>query len=346
MHMVTASTLKGMINNGVFGLNEPLMVIGQFGAGKTDVIQEACEERGALCVPVLLGQYDTVDLKGTPWVSEEANGYQMTVWHPASTLPLKGNPNFPTDREILLFLDERTSATVPVLGICYQLLQARRVGEHEVMDNVRILSAGNRESDKGIVNRQPMPLCNRESWVEFGIDVDQWCQWAMRKYPNDAAIFVAFMNFRKPLICTYDPAKPEKNVATPRTWEKCIKFHRTTMPTDEKMAWMAGAVGDGPSAEFWGFVDVWQQVGKLMKHIQKEPLKAPIPEEPSMQYAISVSISGNLKVSTSALYHQYLTRMSPEFVVLAWQLAIKRDPKLFDTEEFVDFGKRYKAVFN
>ena len=347
MHIINAEQLKQVIKYGVFELNEPAMVIGQFGAGKTDVITEACEENDALCAPFLMGQYDTVDMKGTPWVgSLGTEGYQATVWHPASTLPFKGNPNFPQDKKILLFLDERTSATLPVLGICYQLVQARRVGEHELMDNVYIISAGNRESDKGIVNRQPMPLCNRETWFEFGVDVDQWCTWAQKKYAHDASIFVAFLQFRKPLICTYDPAKAEKNVATPRTWEKCIKYYKATMPIDIKMAMMAGAVGDGPAAEFWGFVDSWKKIADLMPKIIKEPLTAPIPEETSLQYAVAVALSGGMKEKTVPVLHQYLCRMSPELVVLSWQLALKRDPSLFSTPEFVDFSKRYKVIFS
>jgi hypothetical protein len=48
--------------------------------------------------------------------------------------------------------------------------------------------------------------------------------------------------------------------------------------------------------------------------------------------------------------------MPPEFVVLAWQLAVKRDVKpgqtsakgspLFKTAEFLDVARRYKAVFS
>lgn len=346
MHMINANQLKQVVRHIVLGMNEPIMVVGQFGAGKTEVIREACEENGAMSHFVLLGQYDTVDLKGSPWVADIGNEFNATVWRPASTLPFKGNPNFPDDRPIVIVFDERTSSTVPVLGICYQAVQERRIGEHVFMDNVRIISAGNREQDRGIVNRQPMPLCNRETWYEFGIDVDQWCQWAQRKYGDKAAIFVAFLQFRKPLICTYDPAKPEKNVATPRTWEKCIRYFNQSMPIDIKMASMAGAVGDGPAAEFWGFNDSWKQIADLMPKIMRDPEHAKIPDEPSLQYALAVAISGGLTIKNACILHTYLVRMPPEFNVLAWQLAIKRAPTLLETNEFLNFSKRFKVIFN
>lgn len=345
MHTITADQMRQIVIEVVIKLHEPVIFLGPFGAGKTQSLRQICEEEDFYLHPVLLGQYDTVDLKGTPWVSDIGDGYAATVWRPASTLPFKGNPNFPTDKPIILFLDERTSATVPVMGICYQLVDERRVGEHELMDNVFVISAGNRASDKGIVNREPMPLCNRETAFEFGIDVSTWCSsFCQPKYGKDAAIFVAFLQFRKELICTWNPDKPERVVATPRTIEKAIRYYLSTMPHDIKLAAMAGCVGDGWTAEFWGFHDSWQQIAGMMPRILKDPDKAPLQDEPSMQYALTVAISGTMDKKTITALHTYLVRMPPEFVVLAWQLATKRDKLLYQTNEFIDFSKKFKAV--
>jgi hypothetical protein len=60
---------------------------------------------------------------------------------------------------------------------------------------------------------------------------------------------------------------------------------------------------------------------------------------------VSVNVSGNMSSETVSAFMQYLERMPAEFVVLAWQLALKRDESLFATPAFVDFAKRYKAVF-
>lgn len=346
MHTITIDQMKQVLEHGVLDLNEAVMFVGQFGAGKTAAVAEFCRERGRHYHPVLLGQYDTVDLKGTPWAGDLGGGYMATVWHPASTLPFKGNPNFPTDRPIILFLDEITSATVPVMGVCYQVVNERRLGEHELLDNVYIVCAGNRESDKGIVTRMPMPLCNRMTWYEIGVNLEVWCAWCQKAYGPAGAIFVAFLNFRKPLICTWDPAKPEKCVATPRTIEKAIRYFLSTMPHDIKVASMAGAVGDGWTAEFWGFHDSWKQISKMMAQIHKDPLKAPVPDEASLQYAAAIAISGSMNQKTVAALYSYLVRMPPEFVVLAWQMATKRDRTLYETQTFVDFSKRFKGMLN
>ena len=44
-------------------------------------------------------------------------------------------------------------------------------------------------------------------------------------------------------------------------------------------------------------------------------------------------------------YYKYLKRMDGEYCIAAWQMAISRDKKLFDTDEFVDIAKRYRSIF-
>src|ERR1035437_8219668 len=108
MHMITIKQMKEVVKQVALGMKETPMFVGQFGVGKTAGLYQVCDEMGVMVHTVLLGQYDTVDLKGTPWVGDLSVDYQATIWHPASTLPFRGNPNFPTDKPIILLLDELT----------------------------------------------------------------------------------------------------------------------------------------------------------------------------------------------------------------------------------------------
>ena len=83
-----------------------------------------------------------------------------------------------------------------------------------------------------------------------------------------------------------------------------------------------------------------------MPRILKDPEIVELPDEPSMTYAITVAVSGSMDAKTTSTYHKFLCRLDPEFTVLAWQLAVKRDDKLFATKEFIDFSKRFKVVFD
>jgi hypothetical protein len=60
---------------------------------------------------------------------------------------------------------------------------------------------------------------------------------------------------------------------------------------------------------------------------------------------VAIAISGTLTEKNARVFHPYLVRMLPEFAVLAWHMAVKRDEALFETDEFLDFSHRYKVVF-
>lgn len=362
MQVISINEMKQVLTHIMLGENEPVGLLGQFGAGKTDGVEQWTEEHDVFMCKVLLGQYDTVDLKGTPWIHtftanvagdlgiETEIEFKATVWHPAATLPFRGNPNFPTDRPIILFLDEITSASIPVMAVCYQLINERRIGEHVLMDNVYIACAGNREIDKGVVNRMPKPLENRITWFEIGVELQGWSTWASRKYGTDAAMIIAFLNWKKEYLCTYDPNKAERVNATPRTWEKAIKyFRKETIPDSIKEAAISGAVGQGVTTDLWAFKNVYHEISALMPLIRKDPMKAPIPDEMSKQYAIAVACSGEMTMKDNVsrkAFAAYLMRMTAEFTVLGWQLAVNREDPLFECDEFVKFSSKYTVVFD
>ena len=346
MQVIDIDQMKDAIKHICLRMNDPIGVLGPSGCGKTEGFFQACEEEGAILLPVLLGQYDSVDLKGTPWVRTHDNGHQDTVWHPASTLPFKGNPDFDENGPpILLFLDEITSASVPVMGVCYQLTQERRVGEHKLKDNVRVGCAGNRATDKGIVNRMPSPLDNRITWYETQPSVPGWAKHAQKMGVDP--VFVAFLTWQKTKLMTFDPARPEKAFATSRSWMRSARYWSdTTMPTWLKEASISGSIGAGLCAEFYAFVEHWKMIAKLMPRILKSPETAEVPTEPSMQYAVAVSISGSMKDDhTCTAYNTYLKRMPPEFAVMAWSLAMARDQNIHQMKAFIDFSKANKAIW-
>lgn len=339
MHVIDIPQMKSMI--GLIGVKhrEPLMFWGPPGHAKSEGVAQCAEDHNAQLVDVRLSQYDSVDLRGIP-----VPHAGLTVWHAPSTLPFKGNSNFNEDDEcIFLFLDEINSAAPAVAAVAYQLINDRAVGEHQLMDNVVVIAAGNREGDRGVTNRMPTPLANRFTHAEIGLNVDAWCYWAQEKgLPSEG---VAFMQFRKPLLSTFDPAKPDKAFATPRTWEKALRYYADPkLPEDIKQAAMAGAIGQGPAAEFWGFVDVYQKIPK-MSAIEKGPSTVKVPDEAAMRYAVAVAISGHITPKNVTPFATYLARMDPEFGVLAWQLALRRDKDMCTTKEFLDFSKKFRSIF-
>jgi hypothetical protein len=372
MQQMNLDGVAEMIKHVAIRLNQPLMIRGRFGIGKSRILTQVTEDldfleaiqtllgeannydvvneetgeieqrvfNGCVVCDVRLSQYESVDLRGFPGVNKQTG---FTVWHAPSTLPFVGNNEWPDDKIILLFFDEITSAAPPVFSVAYQIINERRVGEHVLKPNVRIVCAGNREDDQGIVNRMPMPLCNRLTWVEAVSDHNVWGYWAQSIGIHP--IIIAFIHFKPTLLMTYEPGKAEKVVATPRTWEKAAAYFVDHMPEDLKWASIQGAIGPGPATELRAFTKVWQNVTPI-KDIIANPSGVPVPTAADMRYATALSVSGAMNTKTLDPLYTFLKRLPPEMVVLAWQLAGKRDPKLFHAPEFIDFTKRYRSVFN
>lgn len=341
MQKINISMLKEIVRDVVIGLNEPVLVVGQFGAGKSVGICQACDEADAFLVDIRLGQYDSVDIRGIPTIEKK-----RTVWNPASTLPFKGSTNFPKDKPIVIFFDEITSATVPVLGVTYQIINERRCGEFELMDNVRIICAGNRKEDKGIVNRIPEPLKNRCTQYEVVVDTDDLCQYGYSVGWKPE--FMALWKFKPDIVCTWDATRPVDVVATPRTWEKAIKYYNSNLSQSVKEASIIGAIGEGPATELWAFIRTWQSLVPI-KDILKDPLGVLMPRELSARYATAMNVSGNLNLKNAGVLMQYLQRLdtecgAPELYIMAMDMALGRDKSLFAAPSYVTYAKRYQQA--
>lgn len=337
MLKINISKVKALAQFCAMDNREALMIWGQPGGGKSEAIQQLAVDNNAELVDIRLSQYDSVDLRGIPVPMD--NG--LTVWHAPETLPFIGNAAFADDRPIILFLDEINSAAPSVAAVAYQLINDRRVGEHRLKDNVRVIAAGNRESDRGVTNRMPTPLANRFTHVEVEVDAETWIDWALDNGIHP--LFVAFFKFRPALITTFDPASPEKAFATPRTWAKAAKYYTADVPEEVKQAAIIGAVGNGPGHEFLGFTKIWQNMPDL-DNIIKNPLTAALPDGVGMSYAVAVGLSGKMSLKNAEAVHQYLDRLSPEYVVCAWTMAVRRDKALCTTDTFV--GKYAKKYIN
>jgi hypothetical protein len=340
MMVIDIPTLKQVVKEVVIRLNEPVMIEGQSGAGKSEAIAQATEEAGAVLCDIRLGQYDSVDMRGFPGVDQEN---ELTRWFAPSTMPFIGNDKFPDDKPIVLFLDEITSASTSVFANSYQLINDFALGEHVLKPNVRIIAAGNRQSDKGVVNRMPAPLCNRMTWFEVVSTTDAWCKYAMSQ--GVSPMIIAFLGFRKNMLHTFNPEAPNKVFATPRTWMKAAKyFSDTELPETLKQSSIMGAIGEGPAAELMAFLNVWRKVLPIKK-ILADPSGVALPDEESFKYATVVSVSGALDAKTAPALSVFLKRLPPEYVVMAWQLALSRDKSVFKLPEFIDFARTSTAIF-
>jgi hypothetical protein len=342
MHSISIPQVDQTVEHIVIGLNEPCWFHGEPGCGKSQGIASAVERLGGQLIDFRLGQYDTVDFKGFPDIDRETN---TTVWHMASTLPFIGNRRFEPDQPKVIFFDEADHGKDSVKGVAYQLVQERRVGEHVLQPNTFICLAGNRPQDRGIGGKSPPPLNNRCTHYEARPDAEAWVMWAGSQ-PHIPPELLAFLMFRKDLISTFDPKSTEPAFASARTWEKVGRYDMKPMPDDIRDASIEGSVGRGPSAEYLGFKKIIKDMVSIAE-IERNPTTVKVSERPEVRWATAVGIGGELakRPEASRPFQQFLDRMDPEFAILAWQLALKKNEQVVGTPEFITMARVHQAIF-
>ena len=357
MKKLTISQLKTAVKELVVRKNMVILVRGGSGVGKSEGIDQAiteldspgalrallgpsCTYTGTVMDEIRLSQYDSVEFRGFPQADKKTG---TAIWYPPATMPFIGNDSFPDDKIIVIFLDEAPDAKPDVFAVMQQLVLNRCVGEHVLKPNVRILLAGNRESDQALAKKFPMPLNNRVLHFEAVNTVDEFCVYAQSK--GVPSIFIAFWQFRQELVNTFDSKKIAAIVATPRTWFFAVDLWQDKrLDPVIKEAAMIGAIGEGPAMEFLAYVDVWANLPAIDKII-KDPNNTPVPEELSIKYATAMHVSEKMTLANVDQLHIYLKRFTAEFVVMAWQLATARDATLFDSDAYMDYVKRYREIY-
>ena len=91
----------------------------------------------------------------------------------------------------------------------------------------------------------------------------------------------------------------------------------------------AGCVGDGPAAEFVGFLQLYRELPDLDVVLQ-HPETAPVPREPAIVYALVGALVEKCKCDRTPVNSviRYVLRFPDEFTLLALRDILAVKPKL------------------
>ncbi|MEM4501563.1 MAG: MoxR family ATPase [Thermofilaceae archaeon] len=302
----------------------PMFIWGPPGIGKSSIVRQFAHARGMQLIDIRLLHFDTVDLRGVPFIQGG-----KTCWAAPSF--------FPSDGQGILFLDELNSASPQVQAAAYQLVLDRRLGEYVLPPDWLVIGAGNNEGE-GVVFRMPPPLANRFVHVDLEPDVDDWTEWALKA--NLAFEVIAFIRFRPELLFKF--SAKEKAFPTPRSWER-VSMLLPLIKQPEGLEVVQGIVGKGPGAEFYGFLKVFSELPSF-EEILLDPENAPVPVESSARYAVSALIAQKTTPDVFDRVLTYLYRLPEEYCVFAVKAALCRNPSIAKTRAFCDFAVRHKHL--
>jgi len=226
-----------------FKVKRPLFLWGPPGIGKSELVEGIANELGGLMIDLRLGQMEPTDIRGIPFYNKDIGKMD---WAPPVELPDEDTAaQYPI---VVLFLDELNSAAPSVQSAAYQLILNRRIGKYKLPDNVVMVAAGNRESDKGVTYRMPTPLANRFIHQEMKVDFPSWLEWAVNNRVHKDV--VGYLSFAKQDLYDFDAKSASRAFATPRSWTFVSQLLDEGDDDDTTMNLIAGTVGEGLAVKF------------------------------------------------------------------------------------------------
>lgn len=271
-----------------FKSKRPIFLWGPPGIGKSELIEGITEEMGGKLIDLRLGQCEPTDLRGIPYFDRDRG---VMNWAPPIELPSQELADqYPV---VVLFLDEMNSAAPAVQGAAYQLVLNRKVGTYTLPDNVVVVAAGNRESDKGVSYRMPSPLANRFVHLEVRQDFDSWFQWAVNH--NVHKDVVGYIGFAKQDLFDFEPKSASRSFATPRSWSFVSQFLYDEDASDAELTdLIAGTIGEGLAVKFMAHRKVAGQMPNPSDVLAGKVKELKV-KEVSAMYSLTISLCYELQ---------------------------------------------------
>ncbi|HHD81775.1 MAG TPA: AAA family ATPase [Campylobacterales bacterium] len=307
----------------------PVFIHGSPGIGKSYIVNDIAKRNELEIRDVRLSQLDAVDLRGIPSIQEG-----KTKWIPPIFLPSNSNSKG------ILFLDELNSAPLSVQAAIYQLILDRCIGEYTLPKGWRIVCAGNKINDKGIVFKLPSPLVNRMVHIILEANFNDFKPWAIQNKIHPFVI--GFLAFRPDLLSSEVPSNTEANpaFATPRAWTMLSNILQENDDINKIAPIIYGCVGYGAGVEFTAFVKVFNTLPNIDAILAGE--SQTVPSEPSALYALLAAIIERYRNLEEAEHLFAYSKLLPvEFAVMLIKDLITKDENITELEPFDVWMEEY-----
>jgi hypothetical protein len=275
-----------------FEVKRPLFLWGPPGIGKSELVEGIARDLNGLMIDLRLGQMEPTDIRGIPFYNKDIGKMD---WAPPVELPDEEMAaQYPI---VVLFLDELNSAAPSVQSAAYQLILNRRIGKYVLPDNVVMVAAGNRESDKGVTYRMPTPLANRFIHQEMKVDFASWQEWAVNNQVHKDV--VGYLTFAKQDLYDFDAKSASRAFATPRSWSFVSQLLDDNVDAETLTNLIAGTVGEGLAVKFMAHRKIADQMPKPADILSGKVTKLDI-KEVSAMYSLVISMCYELKAAVDA----------------------------------------------
>jgi hypothetical protein len=294
----------------VLPTGRPVFVWGSPGIGKSSVVHKCVSELfpagDGKVWELRATEFEGVDLRGVPTIRDG-----FTHWAPPDIFPTA------SDAKGVLFLDELPQAEADCQKVLAKLALDRMVGDLKLPKEVYIVAAGNRAGDRAGVGRVLTHLLNRFAHVDFDVDLDDWCAWAVANdIDTDVISFIRWKG--TPYLSDFRPESGERAFSSPRAWAIASDVLRTC-PEDLLTEALGGIVSPGKAAEVIAHRALRAKLPDI-DDILAHPTTADVPRrEASVIYSLIGALADrvNKNPKLAKAYVVYARRLPDEFGVVA-----------------------------
>ena len=299
------------------------------GMGKSAIVAQLAKAGNLKLIDHRLSTSEPTDFTGLPGF---VDGY--AVMHPFREIFPLADQELPAGcNGWLLFLDEFPSASKAVQAAAYKLILDRMVGQHHLHPEVYIIAAGNKATDRAIVNTLSTAMQSRLIHLEMTVVFDEWFE-DVALANNYHPTIKAFLKANPSKLWDFRPDHQDKTFCCPRTWEF---MNRQVMVTDGPVDFMkpayTGTITSGVAVAFVQFCKVFSQLTSK-DNVLKNPSGAPIPADKSTQWALLSSMISWVEENNFGVLSTFANRFSMDMRVFFFRAAVARYPTIRNTAEF------------
>ena len=308
--------------------DQPLMVWGPPGIGKTDIGNQAGEALNFILHDIRPAQYERIDLLGVPYVDAD----KRTVYAVPDFLPRENSPE-----RHLLILDELPNAKSDMQTALYQLVLDRRCNNYRLPPGARLMACGNRRKDAGGAYRMAAPLASRFIHVELETSPEDWLDWAVNHNLDPDILF--FIHFSPEHLHDFDPRREDPAYACPRSWANLSKVmpQIQDFPDNLKSAVYRGAVGESAATAFAGFQAMKQDLPHP-REVLLNPQQAKVPANGSARAALAGSLCRLAQPDNMDALCTYAGRLGPELGTYLVGQTVRMKPELRQTHGYTKWA--------
>lgn len=289
---------------------------GSPGVGKSAIVKKIAAMGSLKVIDHRLSTSSPEDLSGLPRFDTDGKARFSPF---ADLFPLAGEEIPAGFNGWLVFLDEFNSAHKDVQAAAYKLILDRMVGQHHLHPNVWIVCAGNKDTDRAIVNPLSTAMASRVIHLELNFNFKEWMEDVVVGQKWHPAIYAFLSQIGEGGAYDFNPSNQEQTFCCPRTWEFVNKL-MLVIGDDIKLVpeftpAFAGAISAATALQFVTYTGNFLDLPKI-PDIIKDPIHTRLPNKAGERYAIASMCVANAKEETFDSLLAYCMRLEFTFQLL------------------------------